>query len=166
MTALQKPAPDAPAEEWGRFAVRIPDWRWPDGMHDAAPGFWANEYGAGSTGDVIRFALNRVGLTVYPNPDHWAWEGWLWRLAGRPEVMVERRGQRVRIWDGSPHAIQQQLSGTGPTIGRALIAYAAANGRWPGGEREAVLVAHSMTARPGEDAVPTAALGKWPGGAA
>ena len=101
-------------------------------MHDSAPGFVQSPNGIGSTGDVITYA--HEGWTVYPDPDHWAWEGWLWRLAGRPEVMVERGGERVRIWDGSPESIQQQLSGTGPTKGRALIAYAAANGRWPRGK--------------------------------
>jgi hypothetical protein len=30
--------------------------------------------------------------------------------------------------------------------------------------RRGLLVVHSMTARPGEDAVPTGALGRWPGG--
>ena len=140
MTAIETPANDAPASEWGRLATQIPDWRWPDGIHDAAPGFVQSPIGIGSTGDVIPYAADHLvarvqGWAVYPDPDHWAWEGWLWRLAGMPEVMVERGGERVRIWDGSPHAIQQQLSGTGSTQGRALIAYAAALGEWPGGER-------------------------------
>jgi len=30
--------------------------------------------------------------------------------------------------------------------------------------RRGVLMVHSMTARPGEDAVPTGAHGRWPGG--
>ena len=131
MSAIKTPEADATAEEWGRLAVSIPDWRWPDGMHDAAPGFIADKGRTGSMGEIIHYAL--AGWKVFPDPDHWAWEGWLWRLAGRPEVMVERGGERVRIWDGSPQSIAQQLSGTAPTKGRALIAFAAANGRWPGG---------------------------------
>ena len=134
MTALQTPAPDAPAAEWGRLAVAIPGWRWPDGMHWSAPGFFASDNDCAPINNVRKYA--RSGCpTVFPDPDHWAWEGWLWRLAGRPEVMVERGGERVRIWDGSPQSIAQQLSGTGRTKGRALIAYAAALGRWPGGDR-------------------------------
>ena len=117
MSALKTPAADAPAAEWGALAASIPGWRGPQ-FSLVLPGYWDPD-----TGHPV------------PDPDHWAWEGWLWRLAGRPEVMVERGGERVRIWDGSPEAIQQQLSGTGRTKGRALIAYAAANGRWPGGER-------------------------------
>jgi len=107
MTALQTPAPDAPASEWGTLAVSIPGWQ-------CRP-------------DLIGWAAYRV------DPDHWAWEGWLWRLAGRPEVMVERGGERVRVW-GSRLGCTR-LGATGPTLGRALIAYVAAIGRWPGGEQ-------------------------------
>lgn len=32
MTAYTLPAPDAPAEEWGRLAVSIPGWLWMPGM--------------------------------------------------------------------------------------------------------------------------------------
>ncbi len=128
MTALKTPDPDAPAAAWGQLAERIPGWRSPDpslllcGVRPCMP----------------RIAVGSpIGDSPSPryviDPDHWAWQGWLWQLAGRPEVMVERGGERVRIWDGSPEAIQQQLSGTGTTKGRALISYAAAAGRWPGG---------------------------------
>ena len=133
MTALKTPAPDAPAEEWGAFAASIP----------GAPAAWhRTEEFILVTGDGQHIALdgtwwspiaNRAGLLSL-DVDHPATAGCLWVLAGRPEVMVERGGERVRIWDGSPQSIAQQLSGTGPTKGRALIAYAAASGRWPGGE--------------------------------
>ena len=106
MSALETPAPDAPAAEWGALAESIPGWA-------DLPGDRSGPH-----------RMPRLGPLGAPDPDHWAWEGWLWRLAGRPEVMMEGGGERVRIWGG-----------TGPTLGRACIAYAAAFGRWPGGEQ-------------------------------
>ena len=125
MTALQTPAPDAPAEEWGALAVAISGapaaWRRTeelilvtgDGQHIAPDGTWWRP---------VACAAGLLSLDV----DHPATAGCLWRLAGRPEVMVEKGWERVRIrgWGGT----------RGPTLGRACIAYAAANGRWPGGE--------------------------------
>jgi len=142
MTAIETPANDAPAQEWGALAKRIPGWRWPISTDSAPepdmPGLfrigrlpwrstpyaqskhqWSQHYGKGE---------------CVPDPDHWAWEGWLWRLAGMPEVMVERGGERVRIWDGRPEYMMTQAGATGITKGRALISYAAALGRWPGGD--------------------------------
>ena len=143
MTALETPAPDAhaadvPAAAWGQLAVSmIPDWRWPwqcphTEVCPPMPGFVLLE-GAWCYTEDIKGAVRYSRVRAIPDPDHWAWEGWLWRLANRPEVMVERGGKRVRIWDGSPQSFAQQVSGTGPTKGRALIAYAAQFGRWPGG---------------------------------
>ena len=40
MTALELPAPDAPAEEWGRLAVSLPGWRWMPGMLDTENNRW------------------------------------------------------------------------------------------------------------------------------
>lgn len=103
MSAFELPADDAPASEWGRLAVLIPDWRNPDER---------------------RFHL--------PDPDHWAWEGWLFGLLGQNasymECKVRPSGEVVwRSRGGTPADI-----GWLP-LGRACIAYAAANGRWPGG---------------------------------
>ena len=118
MTALQTPAPDAPAEEWGTLAERIPGWRWPDGMHWAAPGFVASATGSSPTSNVRQFV--RVGFTpIYPDPDHWAWEGWMLRLVG---------GGAYSLW-ASAHFDSRDIG-----IGRGCISYAAALGRWPGGE--------------------------------
>ena len=129
MTALKTPAADAPAKEWGRLAVSIPDWQWPDGMHDVAPGWVANRHGSGATGDVIPYATE--GGTVYPDPDHWAWEGWLRRMLGDTLAHISTDGIGYVVCiivDGDT------VEGTGRTIGRACIAAAAAYGRWPGGE--------------------------------
>ena len=129
MSALQTPSRDAPAEEWGRLAVAIPDWRWPDGMHDSAPGFVQSRYGIGSTGDVISYA--REEWTVYPDPDHWAWGGWMLRLLcadDRPVSVTRMSPVDVTVWR---HGLGTHAA---PTLGRACIAAAAALGRWPGGE--------------------------------
>jgi len=145
MTAIDLPAPDAPAEEWGRLAVSIPGWRGPwsaDPRNRAVrlPGFVRKKGHWHWVADIFdempciistRLEIVQRAETI-PDPDHWAWEGWLWRLAGRPEVMVERGGKRVRIWDGSPEYMRTQAGATGITKGRALISYAAALGRWPG----------------------------------
>ena len=140
MTALETPAPDAPAAEWGLLAERIPDWRWPDGMHDAAPGFVRSRYGIGSTGDVIPYAAEVAGAPVvvcYPDPDHWAWEGWLLALLGPyVNVIVREHTTVVRILPDDPPPDEPQgesTRGIGVTLGRACIAAAAALGRWPGG---------------------------------
>lgn len=110
MTTLKTPAPDGPAKEWGALAESIPGWRGPAGA-GVLPRYWNPD-----TGQPV------------PDPDHWAWEGWFWRLAGRPEVMVKR--ELVRVLDGRPDTYQAGT--TGITKGRALIAYAVAVGRWLG----------------------------------
>jgi len=108
VSALTPLHADAPPEEWGAFAVSIPGWRWPDGMH----------------------CLNSSPHPPDPDPDHWAWEGWMLRLLGRGPwdcgyhvahgYYVEHRGSRA----GTTHH---------RSLGRACIAAAAALGRWPGG---------------------------------
>jgi len=104
MTALQTPAADAPAAEWGALAVRIPGW-------ECRP--------------------DLIGWAVYPDPDHWAWEGWLLRLLfadDRPVSVTRMSPAAVTVWR---HGLG---SHTAPTLGRACIAAAAALGKWPGGE--------------------------------
>lgn len=67
------------------------------------------------------------------NPDHWAWEGWLLRLLGGP-VVVTANGTTCLVQCSGVH-------GKGTTLGRAIIATAAALGRWPGLEVRAALEA-------------------------
>jgi hypothetical protein len=132
MTALQTPADDAPAAEWGRLAVSIPGWRWMAGMRvlhieggDVGPvrGTYLSPWSLGQDGDLLiqwdDYAPRGLGCSwatpqvfrphpwvfdyVIPDPDHPATAGCLWVLAGRP------------------------------TVTRSIAA-AAALGRWPGGD--------------------------------
>ena len=98
MSALQTPAPDAPAEEWGQCAVSIPGFQYPSPMPRCLVD---DEWGP------------------LPDPGHWAWEGWMLRLLG---------GGEFSLW-ATAHFNAREIG-----IGRACIAYAAANGRWPGGD--------------------------------
>lgn len=109
MSALTLPAADAPAQEWGRLAMRIPGWCEPPWD---LPSSWLASFH-----DLV------------PDPDHWAWEGWFLRLLGDRLLGVFRRGDEwvVRINGyAADHA--------GSTLGRACIAAAAALRRWPGSE--------------------------------
>ena len=156
MSLLPLPAPDAPASEWGRLAVSIPGWHWP--KTDSAwypPGFvktdgyasWVYEGGlckrdlyAACPADLAMHLIH--DCAVCPDPDHWAWEGWLRRMLGDPLTRVfwyginvtvrvnimPPKGERVFIAEHGERGFNQ------PTIGRACIAAAAALGRWPGGE--------------------------------
>jgi len=117
MTALQLPAPGAPASEWGRLAALIPGWRAPD---TALPSFW--------------FAA--VDLFA-PDPDHWAWGGWMLLMLSLAGVSMhfdsDDGSARVEWWhpddlEGDPLVFEA------PTIGRVCIMVAAHIGRWPGGE--------------------------------
>ncbi len=74
MSPFELPAADAPAEEWGRLATRIPGWRWPAGMHRS-----------------------------YPDPDDWALEGWLLRLLGGPVVVVGGDGRTTIVQVAGVH---------------------------------------------------------------
>jgi len=131
VTALQTPAPDAPAEEWGALAVSIPDWRWPwtcshTEVCPPMPGFVWLEGAWCYTDDITSAARIRVS----PDPDHWAWEGWLRRMLGDTFAHISTDGDgyvACIIVDGDT------MEGTGRTIGRAAIAAAGTNGRWPGG---------------------------------
>tara|TARA_R100001510_G_scaffold34159_1_gene30678 strand:+ start:745 stop:1083 length:339 start_codon:yes stop_codon:yes gene_type:complete len=111
VTALQTPADDAPAEEWGELAVRIPGWQ----CRPDAP------------------VIGSIAWTVYRvDPDHWAWEGWMLTLLGDTLVHIS-----TGFGDGHVVCIivdGDTVKGTGRTIGRACIAAVASIGRWPGGE--------------------------------
>ena len=116
MTAFELPADNAPASEWGALAVSIPGWRNP-----RLP--W------------MPYLLSPAGTSNVPDPDHWAWEGWLLRLIGNPEKadkladsMHLRRDQCA-----ADAVIDAVMSGVPGRIGRACIGAAAAIGRWPGG---------------------------------
>lgn len=100
MTALAPPPADATAEEWGAFAAAIPGWNEPRRMP------W------------MPYLMSPSATHHVPDPDHWAWEGWMLRLIGaRPTP-----GEAVHWQEGEDKR-----------LGRACIRVAAALGRWPGG---------------------------------
>jgi hypothetical protein len=136
MTAFVLPAPDAPAQEWGRLAVAIPGWRWMRRMvsnHGATylgAGCWIDGAAAGAV-----YADPNDGEV--PDPDDPATAGCLLALLGsRCLVRILPREGRALYEvvipsgltpDGRPHRVN------GTNLGRACIAAAAALGRWPGG---------------------------------
>jgi len=133
MTALQTPAPDAPAEEWvgslcsfparrwGRLAVSIPGWRWMPGMIDTYPSFRL----------VVDYdpELDDLSDSV-PDPDDPATAGCLLALLGPCEVGHDDTDPECGPWSVEIPGVFRM----GPTLGRACIAAAAALGRWPGGD--------------------------------
>jgi len=135
MSALQLPAPDAPAEDWGRVAVSLPGWRW-------MPGMLARNFDGPvrveSVTDDQPGVLHRCRWTgnMVPDPDDPATAGCLEDLSG-PHTMTQ-----PAHWAGDGWYRCSILSadgttlswGEGSTKGRARIAAAAALGRWPGGE--------------------------------
>lgn len=145
------------AEEWGRVAVSLPGWRWMPGMLSRCStdtrravyrwlvGLDTRHYGLvcivqDKHGRPCRkVATLQPGPDDLPDPDDPATEGWLVRLLGR-QVTVRQRGQWVVEWKGMGRigpgmgAVSRSVVGTGPSLGRACIAAAAALGRWPGGE--------------------------------
>jgi len=131
MTALQTPAPDAPASEWGALAVSIPGWptkyRQPSGQLVDDHGIdWIYS-------DSIDWFNGGSGYPV-PNPDHDGTAGCLLALLGpyvsHMECRVRPSGEVV--WRQRADAGRLVVTGWLP-LGRAAIAYAAAIGRWPGG---------------------------------
>ena len=131
MSVPKTPAPDAPAEEWGRLAECIPDWRrpWPDDATNASivmPGFWKDRTWHRAD-NIVGICCGSADPTV-PDPDHWAWEGWLRRMLGAG----------CRVWQDPEDGLWTvEIGGVRasmyPILGRAMIAAAAALGRWPGG---------------------------------
>ena len=135
MSALQTPAADAPAAEWGRFATQIPDWRWPWtcsvllSFCPSLPGYvWLD--GAWCYTDDISPAARWSRIPAIPDPDHWAWEGWLRRMLGTEQdgVFLVPNDEGLVEWHNGHDWDAQSLP-----MGRACIAAAAALGRWPGG---------------------------------
>ena len=117
MTALKTPAADAPASVWGALATRIPAWRNP------------RKFGH------MPYLLSPTGTSNVPDPDHWAWEGWLVRMIGGNTQVQAKYRPRREMWEVCVNAPDSgaPLWGDGSTLGRACIAVAAAYGRWPGG---------------------------------
>ena len=147
MTALETPAADAPAKEWGSLAVRIPGWRWPISTDSAPepdmPGLfrigrlsWRSTRGAQSK---HQWTQHYGKGKCVPDPDHWAWWGWFITLLGPTPAdgymaHILPPGGAVTDWRIYMNtAITGPMSAYGTTLGRACIAAAAANGRWPGG---------------------------------
>jgi len=127
------PAPDAPAEEWGRLAVSIPGWRW---WFEAD---WARPYGLpGFTRRSANDGWRRVSDVsecsmadeIAPDPDDPATAGWLLALLGTARHVNFHRFHNSGLWHVYYNGAQL---GIGPALGRACIAAAAALGRWPGG---------------------------------
>ena len=157
MPALETPPIDAPAEEWGRLAVSIPDWRWPwdnaENIHCPPMPGWVCVAGLGWTGrsnltadsweytDDLQFVHGDGRLIVprqeiLPDPDHWAWTGWMLRMLGnleKADELADELGLR-RDECAADAVIDAVMSGAPGRISRACIAAAAALGRWPGGE--------------------------------
>jgi len=129
MTEL--PAADAPASEWGALAVSIPGWRGPWACSHTEvcppmPGFVLFEgavTGWCYTDDITSAARIRVS----PDPDHWAWWGWMLRLLGPERIAVSMWVDHITV--GTDNLVMDDSA-----FGRACIAAAAAVGRWPGGE--------------------------------
>jgi hypothetical protein len=118
VSAIKTPAADAPASEWGALAVLIPDLRWMRGMRAMEDGHPA---GVGAIADE-----------AWPDPDDPATAGCLLAMLGPCEVGYDDADPACGPWS-------VEIPGhfrMGVTIGRAAIAVAAANGRWPGGDSD------------------------------
>lgn len=145
MTAIQTPAPDAPGEEWGALAERIPGFQWMPGMHDTEGDRWGGVTLHDGAREVLR-AVTAPQQYAYewrdrlPDPDDHATAGCLLALhSDSPgwhwvEVDREQYGYRLCSWLGRAHEVKRGPLARNP--GRACIAYAAALGRWPGGDSD------------------------------
>lgn len=125
---LQTPAPDAPAEGWGRLAVSIPGW---PTKYKQPSGQLVDDHGIEWVySDQADWDNGGSGKPV-PNPDHDGTAGCLLALLSaddRPVSATRMTPLAVSVWR---HGLGTH---TAPTLGRACIAAAAALGRWPGGE--------------------------------
>jgi len=161
MSIYTIPAPDAPAEEWGRLAVSLPGWRW-------MPGILAGPRSHPKERWLICWADQQYTKT----PDGWTgphgWEGGgykvdngkVWRIGhsgGDPidlsgdgwfpdpddpatagcllALLGERECPQRRpggLWVVTTGGVRPIIA-AGSVLGRVCIAAAAAIGRWPGG---------------------------------
>jgi hypothetical protein len=136
MTAYTLPAPDAPAEEWGRLAVALPGWRWMPGMRqigeDRGYALRLDVTGLRGLGAWHGFH-GHVGDEHSPSdPDDPATAGCLLALLGPLGAIMDglSLAGRMDVWSRLMHALMHDPE----DIGRACIAAAEAIGRWPGGE--------------------------------
>jgi hypothetical protein len=128
------------AEEWGRVAVSLPGWRWMPGMlarnfdgpvrvesvTDDQPGVL---HRCRWTGDMTHADIRSMPL---PDPDDHATAGCLLALLGPLGAIMHglSLAGRMDVWSRLMHALMHDPKG----LGRACIAVAEVNGRWPGGE--------------------------------
>jgi len=134
MADLALPAPDAPAEEWGRLAMSIPGW--PAAKHQQPDGQIMDSCGIDWIySDQEDWDRGGAGFPV-PNPDYSGTVGSLLALLGGAVILYGPQGMddpdteweaAIRLPSG------RVVRGRGLCIGRACIAAAAALGRWPGG---------------------------------
>jgi hypothetical protein len=132
MADLNLPAPDAPAEEWGRLAVSLSGWRWMPGML----GVVYQHRGIVSDHRVQR-GTTLLAVDRLPATDDAATAGCLLALLGEwngyaREKYVYSNG-RVTPYRAVVRSCVDGITHESTTLGRACIAAAAALGRWPGG---------------------------------
>jgi hypothetical protein len=163
MSIYTIPAPDAPAEEWGRVAVALPGWRWMPGMRvlrtthpvvqarggpvvvpvrliDSITN--AEEIGGTTllhgnlldSGHAVADGYHRAA-DMLPDLDDPATEGCLLRLLGDRALLLDLPTAKTApgLWRAFVSRQSPCFTERLP-LGRACIAAAAALGRWPGGE--------------------------------
>ena len=141
MADLKIPAPDAPAEEWGRLAVSIPGFAWAPGMRQSQPGGPGFAIYVGTVGGGTAAWHGFHGWGGYDDegvdPDDPATAGCLLALLGEwngyaREKYVYSNG-RVTPYRAVVRSCVDGITHESTSLGRACIAAAAALGRWPGG---------------------------------
>ena len=150
MTALDLPANDASAEEWGRLAVSLPGWRWMPGtlvhaivdgdpcmyrLDGADEGLYKESWILVHESRIYDDDSDVTGL--WPDPDDPATAGCLMALLGneRWRLHLDDVGEWSFWVNGPPQTHGTgHLIHVGESLGRACIRAAAALGRWPGGK--------------------------------
>lgn len=134
------PAPDSPAEEWGRLAARIPGFLWASGMREGTAGALCFKARDGSAMWAVDDWLSEwceLEGDEWPDPDDPATAGAFEDLLGDGYIGTRSSSQIVACLVAAPeHPAADDdgiVRGRGWTRGRARIAAAAALGRWPGG---------------------------------